>query len=126
MGVGGVSQPITEAALQQTLMQAAELYGYRCFHTRAARSGRGWRVPVQGAGAEGFPDLILASTHADPVFAFELKGPAGRLGPGQEAWLAALDGARLHARVVRGLDGLDEVLHLLTTHAPPRRSREAR
>jgi hypothetical protein len=52
------------------------------------------------------------------VFALELKAARGRLGPGQQEWLQALEGGVVDARVVRP-DDLDVVLALLAQRERP-------
>jgi hypothetical protein len=68
----------------------AKEHGWRVHHARPARSGRGWRTPVQGD--VGAPDLLLA--RAGEVLHVELKrgrhlpgpGAAGVAGCARPAW----------------------------------------
>lgn len=77
---------ITEAELQQRILQAAQLYGWRVAHFRPAQTAKGWRTPM--SGDPGFPDLVLAR---DGVVLFaELKSHRGRTTPDQDLWLDQL------------------------------------
>ena len=88
---------ITEAELQQRIVQAAGLYGWRVAHFRPARTAQGWRTPMQGD--VGVPDLILARD--GQVLLAELKSARGKTSPDQELWLEALGH---HARLWRPAD----------------------
>lgn len=78
----------TEADFQTLVVDYARLQGWLVHHTRPARTGKGWRTPIQGD--VGFPDLVLA--RAGRVVFAELKSEKGRLSAGQSAWLKAVDG----------------------------------
>lgn len=67
----------SEAAFQQQVLNLAELYGWRAYHTHNSRRSQ-----------PGFPDLVLIRG-AELIFA-ELKTDKGRLRPEQEAWIAEL------------------------------------
>ena len=101
---------MTEAQLQQVLIETAYLTGWLVHHARPAQTRRGWRTAA--TGNVGYPDLTLAKR--DRCLMLELKGDGGRVGPGQKEWLDALDGARVDARLVRPND-LDEILAEITT-----------
>lgn len=101
---------MTEAQLQQTIVEAARLCGWLVHHARPAQTRRGWRTPI--TGNVGFPDLILAKPRGR-CFALELKGDGGRFGPGQQGWLDSLDGAVISARIVWPAD-LDALLAAIT------------
>ena len=80
--------PVSEAELQQAVIDFAHLLGWRVAHFRPAQNSRGgWRTPVSADGA-GFPDLVLARNRE--VVIAELKSQVGRLRPEQTEWLAAL------------------------------------
>lgn len=68
---------ITEAQLQRTVVDLAEVLGWRVFHDHDSRLNRA-----------GLPDLILVR-RGRLIFA-ELKRRTGRLRPAQAAWLADL------------------------------------
>ena len=86
---------MTEAQFQRSVIELAQLNGWRVFHARKAQNGKGqWRTPVAADGA-GFPDLVLVKHTI--IFA-ELKTDTGRLSPTQREWFNAL--TRAHASVV--------------------------
>ncbi len=93
-------QRLSEHELQRGLLDLARLYGWRVFHVRPARTGHGWRTPVEADGA-GFPDLVLVR---DRVVFAELKSATGRVRPAQAEWLAALAGAGAECHVWRPAD----------------------
>jgi hypothetical protein len=72
-----------EEAWTTWVIEAATLHGWRVSHGRPARTGRGWRTPVQGH--IGAPDLLLARD--GDVLLIELKSNTGRLRPDQDIWL---------------------------------------
>lgn len=77
---------MTEAELQEAVVELAHLFGWRVAHFRPARTAHGWRTPVAADGA-GWPDLTLVRERV--VFA-ELKGDRGALRPDQIIWQRAL------------------------------------
>lgn len=76
----------SEADFQTWVIGYAQLRGWRVAHFRPARTGRGWRTPMQGD--PGFPDLVLAR-NGEIIFA-ELKAERGRLSAEQSQWAFAL------------------------------------
>jgi len=94
---------MTEADLQEAVIDCAHLFGWRVAHFRPAltRSGR-WATPVAADGA-GWPDLSLAHPSGRVRFA-ELKSARGVVTPDQAAWLGLLRGAGLEAQVWRPED----------------------
>lgn len=80
---------MTEAQLQQAVIECAQLLGWRVAHFRPALTARGWRTPVAADGV-GFPDLVLVR---DRVLFVELKSARGRIGVEQRAWQDALQAA---------------------------------
>ena len=50
---------LTESDWQGQVFELARLYGYSYVHFRAARTSRGWRVPVEGPLGQGWPDVVL-------------------------------------------------------------------
>jgi len=96
---------VTEAELQDAVVAAARLFGYRVAHFRSARTARGWRTPVAADGA-GFPDLCLA--RPGELAFVELKAAEGRLSADQAAWLDVLGRTgRCGVHVWRPEDWLD-------------------
>ena len=76
---------LTEREFQGLVTELAGLMGYRWVHFRAARTDRGWRVPVEGPLGAGWPDLVLVSPHKRRTLAVELKREiAGPPTPDQE------------------------------------------
>ena len=81
-----IAVTLTEQQFGDLVIELAQMRGWHVAHFRPARVGRGWRTAMQGD--VGFPDLVLAR-NGKVIFA-ELKAEHGRLGPTQDAWLAAL------------------------------------
>lgn len=78
---------MTEAQLQDAVIDCARLLGWRVAHFRPARTERGWRTPVSADG-KGFPDLVMVRG-GRLIFA-ELKQRGKRPSGEQQAWLDAL------------------------------------
>ena len=76
---------VCEADFQKTVVELAEILGWRTFH--AARLKGHLRTET----SEGFPDLVFAKTGVKPLFA-ELKSDTGVVSNDQIAWLQATDG----------------------------------
>lgn len=79
---------MTEAQLQQGVIELARLLGWRVAHFRPAQTARGWRTPVEADG-KGFPDLVLVRD-GRLIFA-ELKSERGRPSIEQLAWFVAIE-----------------------------------
>lgn len=88
---------MTEAEFQRRVIDTAVLHGWRVHHSRPARTGRGWRTPIEGH--PGVPDLVLA--RGGTVLLAELKSDRGRISIDQGAWLDALGN---HGRLWRPRD----------------------
>jgi hypothetical protein len=78
---------VSERELQDAVIEAARVLGWRCAHFRPAKTAQGWRTAVQGDGV-GYPDLTM-TRNGFLIFA-ELKSQKGPLGPSQNEWLDAL------------------------------------
>jgi hypothetical protein len=76
---------MSEAALQDTLIDACGALGLPVFHIRDSRRNMG----------EGFPDLVIADWRSGIARFWELKTERGSVRPKQQEWLAML--ARCHA-----------------------------
>jgi hypothetical protein len=104
-----------ERSFEATVVEVARLAGWKCVHFRAARTARGWKVPVAYDG-QGWPDLILV--RRPRLLVCELKTETGRLKPEQADWLAVL---RLLPQVevyVWKPSNWDELVETLTGQAP--------
>lgn len=91
---------MTERELQDWVVGAARLLGWRIFHARVARTAHGWRTAVSYDGA-GYPDLTLVRERV--VFA-EIKLDGGRLRPEQVVWIDTLREAGQEVYVWRMAD----------------------
>ena len=81
---------MTEAQFQRSVIELAQLNGWKVAHFRPAQNSKGaWRTPVAADGA-GFPDLVLVR---DRVIFAELKTDKGRVRPEQREWLDAIQTA---------------------------------
>lgn len=79
---------MTEAQLQEAIIDLARLRGWLIHHDRPARLANGeWRTPIQGD--HGFPDLVLV--RGGRVLFREIKAAKGFLSQEQERWRWALD-----------------------------------
>jgi hypothetical protein len=81
-----------ESDLQNTVIEYAQLRGWKVAHFRSVRVQRKdgtvyYQTPVQADG-EGYPDMCMARGNR-LVFA-ELKSDNGIISPAQDAWLKAL------------------------------------
>lgn len=80
---------MTEAELQEAIIEAAHLLGWRAAHFRPAQNARGdWRTPVAADG-KGFPDLCLGR-FPDVLF-FECKNETKPMSVEQIDWQSALE-----------------------------------
>ena len=86
-----IARSISESELQSAVIELAHTSGWLVHHTRAARTRKGWRTPIQGDA--GLCDLVLAKNGC--VLLAELKSERGRVTPEQQSWIRALDGERL-------------------------------
>jgi len=70
---------MTEAALQQMVIDLARWAGFLHYHTTDSRKSR-----------PGFPDLTLVHTTTGRLIFIELKSEKGKLRPEQDVWLQHL------------------------------------
>lgn len=68
---------LTGADLQRQITDLAAMYGWTWVHFRAARTERGWRVPVEGPLGKGWPDVVLVSPARRRTLAVEVKRELG-------------------------------------------------
>jgi hypothetical protein len=94
-----------ERDFQSAVIEAARALGWTVAHFRPARTGHGWRTPVQADG-KGFPDLCLVR---DRVLFVELKRDKGKLTREQAAWVTKLRWAGAEVYVWRPDDWEDAV-----------------
>jgi hypothetical protein len=111
---------MTEAELQAAVLELLDLLGWRAVHVRPARTAHGWRTPLQGPTAVGFPDIL--AVRRDRVLGAELKSARGALTAEQERWLDDLSHAGVECHVWRPTDwtdgAIEAVLRLDLTHSP--------
>jgi Holliday junction resolvase len=96
--------PISEAQFQSQITQYAELRGWEWLHVRAGRTEHGWRVPVSGTMAAGWPDLVLV--RGSRVLFLEVKRQDGKVTYDQQRVLDVLTllYGNFKARAVRPSD----------------------
>ena len=90
---------MSEAAFQQTVIDAARLTGWLVYHTHDSRHS-----------PAGFPDLVLV--RGGRLMFWELKAMRGRASAAQLDWLAALAEAGADAMLLslRDWDAIKEML----------------
>lgn len=87
---------MTEKELQASVISVAKQLGFLVYHTM-----------VSFGSDRGFPDLIVAGHGV--CFAFEFKGPRGRVSDAQNEWIETLNTTGVQARFVYPAD-YDDVL----------------
>lgn len=106
---------VSEAQLQEQVLDLAQLAGWMVAHFRPARVGHGddqrWVTPVAADG-KGFPDLVLAHPQRGVLFR-ELKSAKGQVSPEQDAWLQVLTAGGANAGLWRPSDS-DDIEAILT------------
>ena len=98
-----IQATMTEAELQEAVIDLAHLLGWTVAHFRPARTAQGWRTPVAADGA-GFPDCVFVR---DRVVYAELKSAKGAPSAAQRRWLDQLDRAGAETYVWRPADWMD-------------------
>lgn len=92
---------VSEAQLQDCVIEMAQRFGWKIHHGRPGMNRRGeWMTPIQGDA--GFPDLIMA--RAGRTLAVELKSEKGRVADAQYDWLKVLDETTVSAYLWRPRD----------------------
>lgn len=90
---GQVPFVVSEKDWQLQVIELAELYGWRVYHTfDSRRSNPGW------------PDLVLCRPTSGELLYVELKTDKGRLSAAQRAWLDALAACGQETHVWRPRD----------------------
>jgi len=87
---------VTEAQLQQAVIELARWLGFWVAHFRPAKTERGWRTPVEADG-KGFPDLVLAKPGRFLIV--ELKSSVGGITQEQGAWVNVLRAAGVETHI---------------------------
>lgn len=99
------SLSISEAALQATVVELLNAFGYQHLHVR--RSIGKVRKHVTATSIIGWPDLL--AWRPGRIVAMELKSDVGKVTPEQQAVLESLNAAGVESRVIRPADWLDLV-----------------
>lgn len=87
---------MSEAQLQDSVLELARRLRYRVAHFGVAQVGGRWVTPVQADGA-GWPDLALA--RPGRFLVAELKSAKGKLSGEQQDWLSVLARAGVEIHV---------------------------
>lgn len=78
----------TEDECEDAIIAAAKLANWKVHAERKAGAGSNWRTPIKGD--RGYPDLTMVK--GTTLLFIELKRDGtGRIGPGQDEWIDALD-----------------------------------
>lgn len=93
----------SERDFQKTVIELAQVLGWRVAHFRPARTKYGWKTAVAADGA-GYPDLSMVRERI--IFA-ELKAEKGKVSAEQQEWLEAIEAAGGEAYVWRPSDWND-------------------
>lgn len=99
-----IAAAMTESALQDALIEAAQRFGWRVVHFRPARTKDGWRTPLQGDA--GFVDVVLSRNGR--TLHCELKTMKGKRTAEQIRWGDALGSSYRLWRPNDWLDGTIE------------------
>jgi hypothetical protein len=97
----GIPAVLSEKQWQQQVVELAELYGWRVYHTYDSRRSN-----------PGFPDLVLVRESSRELLWVELKTDKGSLRTAQRAWLDALEtcGQETHVWRPRDFDAVHDRL----------------
>lgn len=96
------STVISETAFQQTIIDMAQVLGWRCMHVRRSKVRQDqWATATS---IPGWPDLFMWHTGQRRVIAVELKSEKGRVTPEQTEVLAQLKASGLETFVWRPSD----------------------
>ena len=79
---------MSEAQLQDAIVELAGMLGYMVAHFRPAKTEKGWRT-AGSYDAAGFPDLVLAGRSR--VLFIECKSDRGRVSMEQAEWMDQLE-----------------------------------
>lgn len=102
----------SEAECQRTILAAAKLAGWRCHAERTSRTASGGHATAI-QGEPGFPDIV-AVKGASLLFIELKRDRTGRMGPGQDEWIEALDNvAGVQSMVVYVPSDMDRLIRAL-------------
>ena len=82
-----LAKAVIEKDFTAQVIDLLTLYKWRVHHCRAARTGKGWRTPVQGHG--GFCDIVAVKPGRRVLWR-ELKSYGNKPTPEQQEWGDAL------------------------------------
>ncbi len=100
---------MTEEQFQRQVVDLARIRNWSDMHIRAGRTLDGWRVPVSGSLAKGWPDLVLV--RRDRIVFAEIKTDRGRVTAEQAAVIETLSrAAEAYIWRPRDWDEIDRVL----------------
>lgn len=94
----------SESQFQALVLELADRLGWFAVHHQPCRVGRKFMTPIQGPGAEGFPDLVLCHPIQHRLLFRELKTDRGRLSDGQVRWTKCLEAAHADVGVWKPAD----------------------
>jgi hypothetical protein len=101
---------VKEKDFQKSVIDLAQMLGWKVAHFRAARTKHGWATPVAADGA-GFPDLCMM--RAERTVFMELKASGIRkVRPEQEDWHIVIRRTLCEMYVFNPLD-TDQILEVL-------------
>ena len=103
------SKLMSEAELQNNVIDLAHILGWKIVHFRPAMTLRGWRTPVSADG-KGFKDLVLVR---ERVIWAECKTERGVITSEQQNWHSWLIAAKQEAYIWRPKD-LEKIKQILT------------
>jgi hypothetical protein len=81
---------VTEAQLQQAVIDVARFYGWLHYHTHDSRRS-----------VAGWPDLFLVHPRTGEIVVAELKATSGRVSHAQQEWIDAFAAAGVVVNVWR-------------------------
>ncbi len=86
----------SEKEFQKSVIEYAQMRGWKVAHFRKSRTKTGWATAVAGDG-KGWPDLFFIRGRR--VLVRELKVPPNKLTPEQSDWLSIMRDAGIDAEV---------------------------
>lgn len=99
-GMPATQPAISEAELQEMVLETAQILGWYRAHFRPAKTKHGWRTAVGGDG-KGFPDVMLVR---ERLVAVELKATGRYPNADQRTWRERLERAGVEYHLWRPAD----------------------